>query len=244
VKIFGILNITEDSFSDGGRYLVPEVAIAHARKLAADGADVIDVGAASSNPDAVPVPPELEIARLAPAVEALRSEGIAISVDTFAPAVQRWALAQGIDYLNDVRGFPDPALYPLLAKSDAKLVVMHAVQEGGPASRAIRVPASELPDRILRFFEQRIATLTRAGVKRERLILDPGMGLFLGTDAEGSFTVLRNLRPLREAFGLPVLVSVSARQGADFIRTHEPAPLKDALTVWRKLASETDRNPP
>jgi dihydropteroate synthase type 2 len=271
MKIFGIVNITEDSFSDGAKYLEPEAAIAHARKLVGEGAAVIDVGAASSNPDAIAVPPEVEIARLAPVVEALKGEGIAISVDTFAPDVQRWALAQGIDYLNDVRGFPDPELYPHLASSNAKLIVMHAVQEGGPASRAIRVPAAQLPDRILSFFDRRIAALTEAGVARERLILDPGMGLFLGTDADGSFSVLRNLPRLKEAFGLPVLVSVSrksflrrltgrgkqeagaatlaaelfaAARGADYIRTHEPVPLRDALAVWQRLAPETDGNPP
>jgi dihydropteroate synthase type 2 len=270
VKIFGIVNITEDSFFDGGRYLAPDAAIAHARKLVRDGADVIDLGAASSNPDAKAVPPDVEIGRLAPVVEALKSDGIAVSIDTFAPEVQRWALAQGVDYLNDVRGFPDAALYSLLANSRAKLVVMHAVQEGGPASRTIRVPAVALPDRIIAFFEQRIAVLTRAGIARDRLILDPGMGLFLGTDADGSFTVLRNLPRLKQAFGLPVLISVSrksflrrltgrgkddagaatlaaelfaAAQGAGYIRTHEPRPLKDALAVWQALSPETHRNP-
>jgi dihydropteroate synthase type 2 len=270
-SLLGIVNITEDSFSDGGRYLAPEAAIAYARKLASDGADVIDLGAASSNPDAKPVTAKEEITRLTPVVNALKSDGNSVSIDTFAPEVQRWALGQGVDYLNDVRGFPDPALYPLLADSQARLVVMHAVQEGGPASRSIKVPAVELPDRIISFFDHRIAALTRAGIRRDRLILDPGMGLFLGTDADGSFTVLRNLRRIRQAFGLPVLVSVSrksflrrltgrgkdevgpaslaaelfaAANGADYIRTHEPRPLKDALAMWRVLnAGETHRNP-
>jgi dihydropteroate synthase type 2 len=269
VQVFGILNITQDSFSDGGRYLAPEAAIAQARKLAAEGADVIDLGAASSNPDAMRVPRDVEIARLAPVVDALKDDGIAISIDTFAPEVQRWALAKGIDYLNDVRGFPDAALYPLLAGSNAKLVVMHAVQECGPASRDMRVPAAELPQRIVNFFERRIPALTEAGVARERLILDPGMGLFLGKDADGSFTVLRHLSRLKQTFGLPVLVSVSRKsflrrltgrdkqqagaatlaaelfavqEGADYIRTHEPSPLKDVLAVWQALTTETDRN--
>jgi dihydropteroate synthase type 2 len=268
--LFGIVNITEDSFSDGGRYLAPDAALAHARQLVRDGADAVDLGAASSNPDAKAVPPDVEIARLTPVVEALKSDGASISIDTFSSDVQRWALAQGVGYLNDVRGFPDAELYPLLASSQAKLVVMHAVQEGGPASRTIKVPAVELPDRIMAFFEQRIAALTRAGIARDRLILDPGMGLFLGTDADGSFTVLRNLPRLKQASGLPVLISVSrksflrrltsrgkedagaatlaaelfaATQGADFIRTHEPRPLKDALAVWQALSPETHRNP-
>jgi dihydropteroate synthase type 2 len=271
MKIVGILNITEDSFSDGAKYLAPDAALAHARKLARDGAEIVDIGAASSNPDAKPVAPEVEITRLAPVIEALKRDGIAVSVDSFAPEVQRWVLAQGVDYLDDVRGFPDPELYPLLADCQAKLVVMHAVQERGPASREIRVPAASLPERILSFFERRIAALVAAGVARERLILDPGMGLFLGTDKEGSLTVLRELPRLKRAFGLPVLISVSrksflrrltgrgpqeagpaslaaelfaVRQGADYIRTHEPAPLKDALAVWRALAPETYGNPP
>jgi dihydropteroate synthase type 2 len=268
MQVFGILNITEDSFSDGTKYLAPEAAIAHARKLAGDGADVIDLGAASSNPDALPVSPDVEIARLAPVVDALKCDNIAISIDTFAPEVQRWALAQGVDYLNDVRGFPGAAIYPALAASPAKLIVMHSVQERGPATR-VHVHPGTLMDRILAFFEDRIGALTGAGVARERLILDPGMGLFLGTDKDASFTVLRGIPQLKRAFSLPVFISVSrksflrrltgkaplesgpagraaelfaAQQGADCIRTHEPGPLQDALAIWRALAPETDGN--
>jgi dihydropteroate synthase type 2 len=270
MMIFGIVNITEDSFSDGGRYLAPEAAIAHARKLAGEGADAIDLGAASSNPDAVPVSPDLEIARLAPVVTVLKRKGIPISIDTFAPEVQRWALAQGVDYLNDIQGFPDAEIYPALAASTARLIVMHSVQGRGPATR-IRVPPESLMDRILAFFGDRIGALTRAGVARERLIIDPGMGLFLGTDKDASFTVLRSIPQLKRAFGLPVFISVSRKsflrrligkpplesgpaslaaelfavqQGADCIRTHEPGPLTDALTIWRTLVSETDGNAP
>jgi dihydropteroate synthase type 2 len=270
MSIFGIVNITEDSFSDGAKYLAPEAAIAHARKVANDGADAIDLGAASSHPDAIAVAPEVEIARLAPVVDALKRDGVAISIDTFAPEVQRWAMAQGVGYLNDVRGFPDATIYPALAASPAKLIVMHSVEERGPATR-IGVPAETLMDRILGFFEDRIAALTRAGVTRDRLILDPGMGLFLGTDKDASFTVLRGIPRLKRAFGLPILISVSRKsflrrltgktplesgpaslaaelfamqQGADCIRTHDPGALKDALTIWQALAPETVRNLP
>lgn len=269
-RIFGVLNITADSFSDGGKYLDAADAIAHALKLTREGADVVDLGAASSNPNARPVAADVEIARLAPVVEALKQNGIAVSIDTFAPEVQRWALERGVDYLNDVRGFPDAEIYPALAESPAKLIVMHSVAERGPATR-IRIPADTLLTRILAFFESRIAALTQAGVDRSRLILDPGMGLFLGSNPDASFTVLRALPDLKRAFGLPVLISVSrksflrrltgrsplesgpatlaaelfaASNGADQIRTHEPAPLKDALAVWRALQVETDGNPP
>lgn len=264
-SILGIVNITEDSFSDGGRFLAPEVALAHARKLAKDGASVLDLGAAASNPDARPVSPAEEIARLAPVVAALMENGIAVSIDSFAPEVQRWALERRVGYLNDIHGFPDPALYPALVGSEAKLIVMHSVQQRGRATRT-NVAPDEIFDRILRFFEERIADLVRAGVARTRLILDPGMGFFLSGRPEASFEVLRRLPELKGAFGLPVLVSVSRKsflrqitgrgpaeagpatlaaelfavyQGADYIRTHDPAALADALAVWR---AATGRN--
>jgi dihydropteroate synthase type 2 len=258
--LMGILNITTDSFSDGGEFLARENAVAHAFALAKDAA-ILDVGAASSKPAATPVAPEVEIARLAPIVAAVGGTGTALSIDTFAPEVQRWALAQDVDYLNDVRGFPDRALYPALAASRAKLIAMFSVEGLGPATR-LYVPAEELFGRIVDFFETRIAALTAAGVGRERLILDPGMGLFLGSHPDASFTVLRRIGDLKRAFGLPVLVSVSRKsflrtlvgrampeigpatlaaelhavqQGADYIRTHDPKALKDGIAVFRAL---------
>lgn len=259
-KLLGILNITEDSFSDGGKFLDPDTACAHALALAKD-ADAIDIGAASSKPDAKPVAPEIEIARMAPVVAALHRNGAAVSVDTFAPEVQRWAMEQGVAYLNDVRGFPFPELYPALAASSAKLIVMHSVEGLGPATR-LRVPVEELFGRMVDFFERRIAALTAAGVARERIVLDPGMGLFLGSHPDASFAVLRRIADLKAAFAQPVLISVSrksflrnlvgrdvadigpatlaaelhaVRQGADYIRTHDPRALKDALAVFRAL---------
>src|ERR1700692_3220294 len=103
--LFGILNITEDSFSDGGRFLDPEAALAHAQKLVGDGADVLDIGAASSNPSSESVPPEIEIGRLAPVVLAAKEQGWKISVDSFASETQLWALDEGVEYLNDIQGF-------------------------------------------------------------------------------------------------------------------------------------------
>jgi dihydropteroate synthase type 2 len=261
MQILGILNITEDSFSDGGKYLEPAAALAHARALAKD-ADILDIGAASSNPDAAAVAPEIEIARLESVVPALQREKIALSIDSYAIEVQRWALAQKVEYLNDIHGFPDAALYPDLAASAAKLIVMHSVQEQGKATR-IDIPPSQIVDRIRRFFAARLAALTRAGIAQERIILDPGMGFFLGTNPETSFAVLRALPKLKSEFSLPLLVSVSrksflrkitgrpaveagpasltaelfaALNGADLIRTHDPKALKDALAVWAVLA--------
>lgn len=259
MKILGILNVTTDSFSDGGKYLDPAAAAFHARAMVQSGADIIDIGAASSNPDSQPVPPEIEIERLAAVLP--RLTGLSLSIDTFSTPVQRWALGQGVDYLNDIHGFADPALYPDLAASQAKLIVMHMVQTEGVAIRT-DVPPGEIWDRITRFFDARIAALTDAGIARDRLILDPGMGQFVGSDPENSLIVLRRIGDLKARYGLPVLVSVSRKgflrkiagrpveeagaatlaaelfaeaNGADFIRTHAPGPLRDGLKVLKAI---------
>jgi dihydropteroate synthase type 2 len=263
-QIFGILNITADSFSDGGRHLDPAAALAGARRLAAEGADVIDLGAAASNVAAQPVSPEEEIRRLAPVIAALQADGVAISVDSFAPETQRFALRAGVDFLNDIQGFPDPTLYPELAAASCRLVVMHAVQGRGRAQR-VEVSAGDIWPRIEAFFAIRIAALEAGGVARERLILDPGMGFFLSSDASASFAVLAGVDRLRQGFGLPVLISVSrksflaaavgglppaergaatlaaelyaAAKGVDFVRTHDPRALRDGLNVAAALAA-------
>lgn len=259
--IFGILNITTDSFSDGGKYLTPETAIAQMRALVAQGADVIDMGAASSNPDAAPVPPEVEVTRLKPVIAAAREAGIPVSVDSFSPQVQVHALNEGVAYLNDIEGFADEAVYSQLAASSAQLVLMHSVQGRGKADRR-DAPQGDIVDHIIRFFEARLARLEKAGIARSRIILDPGMGFFLGSTPAPSLAVLAGLSRIKQAFGLPVLVSVSRKSflraitgrpagetgaatlaaeiaailnGADFIRTHEPQPLKDALKVLDAL---------
>ena len=192
-----------------------------------------------------------------------KERGWQISVDSFASETQLWALDEGVAYLNDIQGFADASMYAHLAAAKAKLIVMHAVQGVGRAQR-IDTDPNTIMGRIADFFEARIDALTHAGVARERLILDPGMGLFVGTDPEVSLTILRRLPQLKSAFGLPVLVSVSrksflrklvnrnveeigpgslaaelyaALHGADMIRTHQPKPLRDALTIWAQIVS-------
>jgi dihydropteroate synthase type 2 len=255
------VNLTEDSFSDGGRYLDPGKALEHARRLTADGADAVDLGAASSHPDAMRVPPALEIERLEPVVAELVAEGVRVSIDSYHPEVQRWALARGVAFLNDIRGFPDASLYAELASASCDLIVMHSVQRG-PATRAHTDPEAVIAG-IDAFFAERIAALEAAGVAHERLLLDPGMGFFLGSDPEPSRLVLRGLGALRTRFGCAVAVSVSrksflralsgrevnesgaatlaaelfaASQGVDWIRTHDVRALRDALTVQQALS--------
>lgn len=263
--IFGILNITEDSFSDGGRHLDPAMAIGAGRRLAAAGADVVDLGAAASNVAAKPVAAADEIRRLAPVIAALQEDGIALSVDSFSLETQRFALRQQVDFLNDIQGFADPSLYPDLAASACRLVVMHAVQGRGRAER-VPVPAAEIWPRIEAFFTARIAVLEAAGIARTRLVLDPGMGFFLSSDPKASLRALTGIGRLKRAFGLPVMISVSrksflaaltgretpaelgpatlaaeldaAANGADYIRTHDPGALLDGLAVMQALEEE------
>jgi dihydropteroate synthase type 2 len=264
-QILGILNITEDSFSDGGRFLMGSAALAHGRKLIADGADVIDIGPSASNPDAKPVAPPEEIKRLEFVMPALLEAGARISVDSFQTETQGWALKNGAAYINDIHGFADSLIYPALGASSAKLIVMHAIQSQGVATRERGDPAT-IWHKILGFFEARLKALEAAGIARERMILDPGMGLFLGAGREVSLKVLREISRLKAAFGLPVLVSVSrksflrviaggrspteagavtltaelfaAARGVDYIRTHDVRALKDALAVAAALSAE------
>jgi dihydropteroate synthase type 2 len=262
-QLLGIVNVTEDSFSDGGLYLTPAAALARARMLVAAGAEIVDLGAAASNPSANPVPAALEIARLEPVADALLREGVRVSIDSFSPETQSWALEKGVAFLNDVHGFRHPEIYARLAASDAKLIVMHALNSEGPARREDDTPP-DLFARISAFFSHRIAALADAGIACGRLILDPGMGLFLGRSRAASFEVLRRVSELKAAFGLPVLVSVSrksflrapdrnpreagaatlaaelfaASRGVDYIRTHDPGALRDGLLVTRALAGD------
>ncbi len=141
-RIVGIVNITADSFSDGGRYLDPGAALAHARRLRADGADVIELGPAASHPDSAPVTAAEERRRLAPVLERLAADGVPVSVDSFRPETLRFAISAGAACLNDIHGFGDPGLYPILAASQCRLVVMHAVQAAGAATRVVTDPAA------------------------------------------------------------------------------------------------------
>ena len=260
-RILGIVNITADSFSDGGKYLDPGNAILHARALIAAGADIIDLGPASSHPDAQPVTAAQEIARLVPVVAALSDTGIALSIDSFQPETQLYAVRKNISYINDIQGFPDPEIYPDLARSDCKLIVMHSVQSQGGATR-VATDVDGLYSRIAGFFETRLLALTDAGISKDRIILDPGMGFFLGNVPDASLSILGKLRQLKQRFGLPMLISVSRKSflqqvsgakaaqagaaslaaelyaafaGADYIRTHDAGSLRQGLAVWSAL---------
>jgi dihydropteroate synthase type 2 len=263
-RIVGIVNITDDSFSDGGRYLDPAAALAHARRLRADGADVIELGPAASHPGSAPVSAAEERRRLAPVLERLAADGIPVSVDSFRPQTLRFAVSAGAAYLNDIHGFGDPGLYPVLAASQCRLVVMHAVQAAGAATKVVTDPAA-VRDGMCRFFARRLAALEAAGIGRDRLIIDPGLGYFLGSTPGPSLAALAGIRELKDIFGVPVLVSPSRKsflraitgrnvaqsgpvtlaaeifaawQGADYIRTHDVGAARDALAFLGAISSE------
>jgi len=264
-QIFGILNITADSFSDGGDFLSPDKALAQAQKLVGDGAHVLDIGPASSHPGAGDVSPETEIERLESVWDALKGLGVPLSVDSFQPSTQRWAMAQRADWLNDINGFGAPSLYGELADYDGRLVVMHAIQSKGIAT-CDAPPEGDIWAHIFRFFEARLQALTEAGVAQEKIVLDPGMGFFLGNKPETSLAVLGGLARLKAEFGLPVLVCVSRKsflralsgvsvaqsgpislagemlamaQGVDFIRTHDAKQLSDAILLRGKTGAQS-----
>ena len=268
-RIVGIVNITEDSFSDGGRYVAPGAAILHARRLRAEGADVIELGPAASHPGSAPVTALEEMRRLAPVLEQLAADGIPLSVDSFRPETQRLAISAGVACINDIHGFGDLDMYPALAASECQLIVMHAIQAVGPAT-LVATDSTAVWDRTLRFFTGRLAALREAGISGDRLIIDPGLGYFLGSTPGPSLTALAGIRELKAAFGVPVLVSPSRKsflraltgrditrsgpatlaaeifaawQGADYIRTHDVAAARDAFTVLAAIAREATASP-
>jgi dihydropteroate synthase type 2 len=266
--VIGIVNITEDSFSDGGRYLAAADALAHAHMLRAAGADIIELGPAASHPDSKPVTATEEQRRLAPVLGQLVAEDIPVSVDSFQPATQQFALRHGAAYLNDIQGFPHPGMYATLAGSQCRLIVMHSVQRAGPATKVATDPAAVWAG-VSRFFTSRLGALEAAGISRNRMIIDPGLGYFLGSNPGPSLTALAGIRDLKARFGLPVLVCASRKsflrtltgksiaqtgpatlaaeifaawQGADYLRTHDVAAIRDALAILDALAALPEGN--
>jgi dihydropteroate synthase len=265
VSLFGILNLTPDSFSDGGAYADPVQAIARGLELVDAGAAVVDVGAESTNPDAEPVPAAEELRRLQAVVPGLLARGVQVSVDTHKPSVMTAMAGLGVQWLNDVRGFRSDESVAAAAASGCGLVVMFARSAQARAQRQDAPAATALAE-MERFFGERVAALTAAGVARERLVLDPGMGFFLGSSPTPSLWVLKHLPALRR-FGLPLLVSMSrksflgavtgrpvaergaatlaaelwaAMTGVDWIRTHDVRAARDALRVWTAIEAVGD----
>jgi len=213
--VMGVLNVTPDSFSDGGRFLDPAAAIARARRLAAEGADILDIGAESSRPygNAVAVPLDEERARLAPILPVVVALGIPVSIDTMKAAVAAWALETGAAIVNDVWGLQrDPDMARVVAGHDAPVIVMH--------NRDAADPRIDIIADVTAFFERSLAIAARAGIPPERIVLDPGIGF--GKTPEQSLTCIARLDAWR-GFGLPLLVGASRKRFIHSIVPSEPA---------------------
>ncbi|WP_345752278.1 dihydropteroate synthase [Microbacterium rhizophilus] len=254
--VWGIVNVTPDSFSDGGRYLDPAAAIAHGRMLRAQGADVLDVGGESTRPGSEPVGAEEEIRRVVPVIEALAADGASVSVDTYRAEVARAALAAGARIVNDVSGgLAEPTILEVAAASGADVALGH--WRGPSADMYAKAEYDRIGAEVARELRERADAALAAGVPRERIILDPGIG-FAKAGAQ-NWTLLRELDEVQR-LGFPVLIGTSrkrflgevlgddasearkdlatavtsalaARRGLHAVRVHDVRSTRDAIAV-------------
>ena len=253
----GIVNVTADSFSDGGRFLDPARAIEHGLRLRDEGADLVDVGGESTRPGAQPVAAELELARVIPVIEALAREGVAVSVDTLKPEVMRAAIAAGCAVVNDVNGFQAPGAIEAVAKERVGVVVMH--MQGTPRTMQVAPAYDDVVGEVGSFLASRARALEAAGIAAERIAIDPGFGF--GKTLEHNRALFRAL-PQLASLGWALLVGVSRKRmigdltgraldargagsvaaalmavqnGAAVVRVHDVRETVDAINVWMGL---------
>jgi dihydropteroate synthase len=212
--VMGVLNVTPDSFSDGGRYLDPRAALVHARRLAAEGADILDVGAESTRPygGAIRISLEEERARLAPLLSDVIALGVPVSIDTLKAAIAAWALDLGAAIVNDVWGLQgDADMARVVAEHQAPVVIMH--------NRMSVDPAIDIVAEVTDFFRRSLDIAARAGIRRQQIVLDPGIGF--GKTAEQSLTCIARLDAWRK-FGVPLLVGASRKRFIHSVAPSEP----------------------
>jgi dihydropteroate synthase len=221
--LMGVVNVTPDSFSDGGSFLDPAAAVDQALRLADEGADLVDVGGESTRPGAAPVAPAEEIRRVVPVIVRLRARSfpLPISIDTSKAEVARAALAAGADLVNDVSGLADPELARVVAAAGVPVVVMH--MRGTPADMQSRARYDDVVREVSAELEAAMARAEAGGVARERMVLDPGIGF--AKTAEQSVEVLARVGELR-ALGRPILVGPSRKS---FIGKLTGAPVGDRV---------------
>jgi len=206
--IMGILNITPDSFSDGGKYVDPEMAVAHGVKLAGEGADIIDIGGESTRPGALRVSLEEEIERVVPVVRGLRRAlSIPLSIDTYKAEVARRVLDEGVDVVNDISALRfDPAMVSLVASEKVPVVLMH--MQGMPRTMQVQPHYRNVLEEVKEFLRDRIASVVETGVSPEQIIIDPGIGF--GKNLDHNLALLRGL-PALGSLGRPLLVGPSRK---------------------------------
>jgi dihydropteroate synthase len=254
--VMGILNVTPDSFSDGGRHQALEFAVDAAEQMIRDGVDIIDIGGESTRPGSPSVPVEEELRRVLPVVYALRELGVPLSIDTCKPEVMREALLAGADMINDIQAFAAPGALDAVRDSDCGLCVMH--MQGTPQDMQASPAYADVVGEVTDFLRARLEILDAAGVARERVTIDPGFGF--GKTVEHNVALLQGISRMRDALGLPVLAGLSRKsmigaitgrpleqrlagslggalaaiaQGARIVRVHDVAETVDALRVWQ-----------
>ncbi len=264
--VMGVLNITPDSFSDGGQFQSLEFALSRADDMIAEGVDIIDIGGESSRPGSPAVPLEEELRRVMPVLYALRDLGKPLSVDTYKPAVMREAIAAGVDMINDINGFCAPGAIEAVKDSDCALCVMH--MQANPATMQINPNYDDVVREVSDFLRERVGALLEAGIERERICIDPGFGF--GKTLEHNLALLRAIGRMQRELGQPVLAGMSRKSmigaltgrpveqrlagslaaalaavahGAKIIRVHDVAETVDALKVWQaaSINPETQR---
>jgi dihydropteroate synthase len=254
--VMGILNVTPDSFSDGGRHAQLEFALSHAEQMIADGVDIIDIGGESTRPGIAPLSLEQELERVMPIIYALRDCGKPLSIDTYKPAVMREALLAEVDMINDINGFRAEGAIDAVRDSEAGLCVMH--MQGQPQTMQQEPDYDDVVREVGDFLQQQVLQMCDEGIARERICIDPGFGF--GKTLAHNLALLQHTRQLIDRLGLPLLAGMSrksmigavtgkpldkrmagsvgaalaaAQQGAMIIRVHDVAETVDALTMWQ-----------
>ncbi|MBK7492951.1 MAG: dihydropteroate synthase [Nitrosomonas sp.] len=254
----GIINVTPDSFSDGGLYLSTQQAIAHARNLIDEGADILDIGGESTRPGSQQVSTEEELKRVIPVLEALADTGIPISIDTSKPEVMKHAIAAGAFMINDVNALRSPGALEAVAQSDhVQLCLMH--MQGTPQTMQANPQYHNIVDEVKDFLHQRIQAAAAAGISQDRLVIDPGFGF--GKTLHHNFTLLNQLDQLT-TLGVPLLAGLSRKsmlgaitgnnvdhrihesiaaallavtKGAKIVRVHDVKASKEALAIYNAM---------
>lgn len=257
-QVMGILNVTPDSFSDGGKYTQLDHALNQVEQMIADGVSIIDIGGESTRPGAVDVSERDELARVIPVLTAIKQRfDVLVSIDTSKASVMGAAIAAGADIINDVRALQNDGCLAVIANSEIPVCLMH--MQGLPRSMQNNPSYDDVVHDIMAFFQQRIEACVNAGITRERILVDPGFGF--GKTLEQNFHLLANMSKFRK-LGLPILVGLSrksmignllnrdveqrlvgsvtaaiiaAQQGADIIRVHDVQATVDALKVLKAV---------
>ena len=253
----GIVNVTPDSFSDGGQHWQHDTAIAHTQRLIAEGADIIDIGGESTRPGAQPVGVQEELDRVLPIIECLRAAPVPVSIDTCKPEVMQAAIAAGAQMVNDINALQDAAALNTVAASNVAVCLMHT--QGNPQTMQQQPHYTDVVAEITEFLRKRIAVAEAAGIGRERIVIDPGFGF--GKTLAHNLDLLRHLDKLRE-LGVPVLAGLSRKsmlgaltgqevggrraasvaaallavqRGASIVRVHDVRETVDALKIWNAV---------